>query len=127
MRHDEIVEKISELTETTNHLKSQLEKPKSRLDHFKEYAGIVSLVLSLATGFFAIYTSFVTEPEKSRAESQSKLHDTLAQIVTLDQEYLHEIAQGDASANNGTLESKRNILLQQAEDLSRQMTRARFS
>lgn len=120
MRHDEIVEKISKLAETTDHLKSQLEKPKSRLDRFKEYAGIVSLVLSLATGFFAIYTSFVTEPEKSRTDAQSKLHDVLAQIVTLDQEYLHELQQGDASANNGTLESKRNILLQQAEDLASQ-------
>lgn len=120
MRHDEIVEKISELTESTTRLKSQLEKPKSSLDRFKEYAGVVSLVLSLATGFFAIYSSFVTEPEKSRVETQSRLHDILAQIVTLDQEYLHEIAQGDASANNGTLESKRNILLQQAEDLSGQ-------
>jgi Protein of unknown function (DUF3887) len=118
MRHDEIVAKITELAEQSDNLKKQLEKPKSRLDRFKEYAGIVSLMLSLATGFFAIYTSFVTEPEKFRAEVQSKLHDTLAQIVTLDQEYLHEVAQGDASANNGMLESKRNILLQQAEDLS---------
>lgn len=120
MRHDEIVAKIGELGETTRSLKDQLEKPKSRLDRFKEYAGVVSLVLSLATGFFAIYTSFVTEPEKSRADALSKLHDSLAQIVTLDQEYLKELQQGDPSANNGTLASKRNILLQQAEDLADQ-------
>jgi hypothetical protein len=112
--------KIGELGETTRSLKSQLEKPKSRLDRFKEYAGVVSLVLSLATGCFAVYTSFVTEPEKSRAEAESKLHDVLAQIVTLDQEYMKEIQQGDPNANNGTLESKRNILLQQAEDLADQ-------
>lgn len=120
MRHDEIVAKISELSEATDSLKSRLEKPKSHLDRFKEYAGVVSLVLSLATGCFAVYTSFVTEPEKSRADAQSKLHDSLAQIVTLDQEYLKEVQQGDPSANNGALESKRNILLQQAEDLAGQ-------
>jgi hypothetical protein len=118
MRHDEIVEEISKLTETTAYLKSQLEKPKTRLDRFKEYAGIVSLLLSLATGFFAVYTSFWAEPEKSRADAQAKLHDTLAQIVTLDQEYMRAIQQNDPNANNGALESKRNILLQQAEDLA---------
>jgi hypothetical protein len=118
VRHDEIVAKISELGEATRSLKSQLEKPKNRLDRFKEYAGVVSLILSLATGCFAVYTSFVTEPEKSKADAQSKLHDSLAQIVTLDQEYLKELQQGDPSANNGALESKRNILLQQAEDLA---------
>ena len=120
MRHDEIVAKIAELDETTRALKTHLEKPKSRLDRFKEYAGVLSLVLSLATGGFAVYTSLVTEPEKSRADAQSKLHDSLAQIVTLDQEYLKDVQQGDPAANNGTLESKRNILLQQAEDLADQ-------
>jgi hypothetical protein len=118
VRHDEIVEEIGKLTETTAHLKSLLEKPKSNLDRFKEYAGVVSLMLSLATGFFAIYTSFVAEPEKSKTDAKAKLHDTLAQLVTLDQEYMRELQQGDPNANNGTLESKRNILLQQAEDLS---------
>jgi Protein of unknown function (DUF3887) len=120
VRHDEIVQQISKLTETTDYLKGQLQKPKSRLDRLKEYAGVVSLVLSLAAGSFAIYSSFVTEPAKSRADAQSKLHDVRAQIVTLDQEYLHELQQGDPSANNGTLASKRNILLQQAEDLAGQ-------
>jgi hypothetical protein len=118
VRHDEIVEELARLTETTAHLKSQLEKPKSKLDSFKEYAGVVSLLLSLATGFFAIYSSFFAEPAKSRAEAQAKLHDILAQIVTLGQEYLREVQQGDTNANNGTLESRRNILLQQAEDLA---------
>jgi hypothetical protein len=118
LRHDEIVEEIGRLTETTANLKNQLEKPKSKLDRFKEYAGVVSLLLSLATGFFAIYTSFVEEPEKSKADAQARLHDTLAQIVTLDQEYMREVQQGDPNANNGALESKRNILLQQAEDLA---------
>lgn len=120
MRHDEIVAKISELSETTNNLKSHAEKRKSRLDRFKEYAGVVSLVLSLATGSFTVYTSLVTDPEKSKADAQSKLQNSLAQIVTLDQEYLKELQQGDPSANNGTLQSKRNILLQQAEDLADQ-------
>jgi len=118
MSHDEIVEELARLAETTTHLKNQLDKPKSKLDNFKEYAGVVSLLLSLATGFFAVYTAFFAEPAKSRAEAQGKLHDTLAQIVTLDQEYMHEIQQGDPSANNGALESRRNILLQQAEDLA---------
>jgi Protein of unknown function (DUF3887) len=118
MKHDEIVSEIGRLSETTANLKKQLEKPKSNLDHFKEYAGVVSLLLSLATGFFAIYTSFVAEPEKSKTDAQAKLHDTLAQIVTLDQEYLRAVQQNDPNANNGALESKRNILLQQAEDLA---------
>jgi hypothetical protein len=76
VRHDEIVEEISRLTETTANLQKQLDKPKSRLDRFKEYAGVVSLLLSLATGFFAVYTSFVAEPEKNKGEVQAKLHDT---------------------------------------------------
>ena len=118
MRHDEIVEQIGKLTETTAALKSQLGKRKSNLDRFKEYAGVISLLLSLATGFFALYSSFVAEPKKSKTEAQAKLHDTLAQIVTLDQEYMREVQQGDPNANNGALESKRNILLQQAEDLA---------
>ena len=118
MRHDEIVEQIGKLTETTAELKSQLAKPKSNLDRFKEYAGVISLLLSLATGFFALYSSFVAEPKKSKTEAQAKLHDTLAQIVTLDEEYLKEVQQGDPNVNNGALESKRNILLQQAEDLA---------
>lgn len=118
MQHDEIVEEITRLSETTAQLKHQFEKPKSRLDRFKEYAGVISLLLSLVTGFFAVYTSFWAEPEKSRADAQAKLHDTLAQIVTLDQEYMREIQQNDPNANNGALESKRNILLQQAEDLA---------
>jgi hypothetical protein len=113
-----MVEQIGKLTETTAELKKQLEKPKSNLERFKEYAGVISLLLSLATGFFALYSSFVAEPEKSKGEAQAKLHDTLAQIVTLDQEYLKEMQQGDPNANNGALESKRNILLQQAEDLA---------
>lgn len=118
MHHDEIVAEIGRLTETTANLKKQLEQPKSRLDRFKEYAGVISLVLSLATGFFAVYATLVVEPEKSKADDRAKLHDTLAQIVTLDQEYMREIQQGDPNANNGALESKRNILLQQAEDLA---------
>jgi Protein of unknown function (DUF3887) len=118
MKHDEVVAEIGRLAETTANLKKQLEQPKSKLDRFKEYAGVVSLLLSLATGFFAIYTSFVAEPEKSKTDAQAKLHDTLAQIVSLDQEYMRELQQGDPNANNGALESKRNILLQQAEDLS---------
>lgn len=118
MKHDEIVAEIGRLSETTSQLKVKLDKPKSRMDNFKEYAGVVSLLLSLATGFFALYTSFVKEPEKSKADAQTKLHDSLAQIVTLDQEYMREIQQGDPNANNGALESKRNILLQQAEDLA---------
>jgi hypothetical protein len=93
VRHDEIVEEITRLSEATADLKKQLDKPKSKLDSFKEYAGVVSLLLSLATGFFAIYTSFFAEPAKSRAEAQGKLHDVLAQIVTLDQEYMHELQQ----------------------------------
>jgi hypothetical protein len=121
VRHDEIVEEISRLTETTANLQKQLDKPKSRLDRFKEYAGVVSLLLSLATGFFAVYTSFVAEPEKNRGEAQAKLHDTLAQLVTLDQEYMKAIQQGDPNANNGALESKRNIILQQAEDLANKL------
>jgi hypothetical protein len=118
VRHDEVVEEITRLSETIANLKKQLDKPKSKLDSCKEYAGVVSLLLSLATGFFAIYTSFFAEPAKSRAEAQAKLHDILAQIVTLDQEYMHELQQNDPTAANGTLESKRNILLQQAEDLA---------
>ena len=118
MRHDEIVEQIGKLTETTAELKSQFAKPKNRLERFKEYAGVISLLLSLATGFFALYSSFVAEPERSKSDAQAKLHDTLAQIVTLDQEYLKALQQGDPDANNGALESKRNILLQQAEDLA---------
>jgi hypothetical protein len=118
VKHDEIVEEIGRLSETTAQLKRQLDKPKSRLDNFKEYAGIVSLILSLATGFFAVYTSFVAEPQKSKSDAQAKLHDTLAQIVTLDQEYMRAVQQNDLNANNGALESKRNILLQQAEDLA---------
>lgn len=118
MRHDEMVEQIGKLTETTAELKNQLEKPKSSLDRFKEYASVISLLLSLATGFFALYSSFVAEPKKSKTEAQVKLHDTLAQIVTLDQEYLKALQQGDPNANNGAFESKRNILLQQAEDLA---------
>ena len=80
----------------------------------------LSRCLSLATGFFAIYTSFFAEPAKSRAEAQTKLHDVLGQIVTIDQEYLREIQQGDPNANNGALQAKRNILSQQAEDLATQ-------
>jgi hypothetical protein len=118
VKHDEIVDEIGRLSETTAHLKAELEKPKSSLDNFKEYAGVVSLVLSLVTGFFALFTSFVAEPEKSKVDARTKLHDSLAQIVTLDQEYMREIQQGDPNANNGALESKRNILLQQAEDLA---------
>lgn len=118
MHHDEIVAEIGRLAETTANLKKQLEQPKSRLDRFKEYAGVVSLVLSVATGFFAVYTTLVVEPEKSRADEKAKLHDTLAQIVTLDQEYMRELQQGDPNANNGAIESKRNILLQQAEDIA---------
>jgi hypothetical protein len=118
MHHDEIVAEIGRLTEITANLKRQLELPKSRLDRFKEYAGVISLVLSVATGFFAVYATLVVEPEKSKADDRAKLHDTLAQIVTLDQEYMREIQQGDPNANNGALESKRNILLQQAEDLA---------
>ena len=94
MRHDEMVEQIGKLKETTAELKNQLEKPKSSLDRFKEYAGVISLLLSLATGFFALYSSFVAEPKKSKTEAQAKLHDTLAQIVTLDQEYLKALQQG---------------------------------
>ena len=82
MNHDEIVQEISKLTETTASLKRQLDQPKSKLDRFKEYAGVLSLVLSLATGFFAVYTSFVAEPQKSRTDAQAKLHDTLAQLMT---------------------------------------------
>jgi hypothetical protein len=118
MNHDEIVEEIGRLSETTSQLRTKLEKPKTRMDNFKEYAGIVSLLLSLATGFFALFASFVLEPEKSKAESRTKLHETLAQIVTLDQEYLRELQQGDPNANNGVLQAKRNILLQQAEDIA---------
>ena len=55
----------------------------------------MSLALSLVTGFFALFTSFVAEPEKSRADARTKLHDSLAQIVTLGQEYMREIQQGD--------------------------------
>ena len=66
VRHDEIVEQIGKLTETTAELKSQLAKPKSNLDGFKEYAGVISLLLSLATGFFALYSSFVAEPKNRR-------------------------------------------------------------
>lgn len=54
MRHDEIVEEIGRLSETTSQLQAKLDKPKSRLDSFKEYAGVISLLLSLATGFFAL-------------------------------------------------------------------------
>src|SRR5271169_3231346 len=118
MKHDEIVAEIGRLAETTSDLKKQLEQPKSKLDRFKEYAGVISLVLSVATGFFAVYTTLVVEPQKSMADEQTKLHEKLADIVTLDQEYLRESQQGDPNANNGTLESKRNILLQQAEDLA---------
>src|SRR6267142_623393 len=103
MKHDQIVEEIGRLSETTAQLKRQLDKPKGKLDNFKEYAGIVSLILSLATGFFAVYTSFVAEPQKSKGDAQAKLHDTLAQIVTLDQEYMRAIQQNDLNANNGAL------------------------
>lgn len=119
MNHDEIVAEIGRLAETTSDLKKQLEQPKSRLDRFKEYAGIISLILSVATGFFAVYTTLVVDPEKSMAEQQTKLHEKLAGIVSLDQEYLRESQQGDPNANNGTLASKRNILLQDAEDLAK--------
>jgi hypothetical protein len=54
MHHDEIVAEIGKLTETTANLKKPLEQPKSRLNRFKEYAGVISLVLSVATGFFAV-------------------------------------------------------------------------
>jgi hypothetical protein len=103
MKHDEIVAEIGRLSEATADLKKQMAQPKSRLDRFKEYAGVISLVLSLATGFFAVYTTLVTEPQKSRADDQAKLHEALAQIVSLDQEYLKELQQGDPNANNGTL------------------------
>lgn len=126
MKHDDIVAEIGRLSETTANLKKQLDQPKSRLDRFKEYAGVISLVLSVATGLFALYTTLVTEPQKSRAEDQTKLHETLAQIVSLDQEYLKQLQQGDPTANNGTLQSKRNILLQQAEDLADRKSVASF-
>jgi tetratricopeptide (TPR) repeat protein len=126
MKHDEIVAEIGRLSEATADLKKQMAQPKSRLDRFKEYAGVISLVLSLATGFFAVYTTLVTEPQKSRADDQAKLHEALAQIVSLDQEYLKELQQGDPNANNGTLESKRNIVLQQAEDLADRRSVASF-
>ncbi|MGB9236848.1 MAG: DUF3887 domain-containing protein [Terriglobales bacterium] len=126
MNHDEIVAEIGRLAETTANLKKQLDQPKSKLNRFKEYAGIISLVLSVATGFFAVYTTLVVEPQKSKADDQAKLHDALAQIVSLDQEYLRESQQGDPNANNGTLESKRNILLQQAEDLAKRGSVASF-
>jgi len=118
MKHDEIVEEIGRLSETTLQLKAKLDKPKSKMDNFKEYAGVVSLLLSLVTGFFALFTSFVSEPEKTKTETRSKLHDTLAQLVSVNQEYMREIQQGDPNANNGALDTKRNILLQQAEDLA---------
>ncbi len=118
MTHDEIVEEIGKLREASGQLRAQLEKPPTPLGRFKEYAGVVSLVLSLATGFFAVYSSFLVEPAKSRAEAQTKLHETLAQIVSLDGEYLQAIRQGDLNANNGAIETKRNILLQQVEDLA---------
>lgn len=120
MKHDEIVEEIAKLNEATVYLKRQIERPKSKLDNFKEYAGVASLILSLAAGVFAIYSSFWLDPQKSKMDAQEKLHETLAQIVTLDQEYIKEVQQGDPNADNGTLESKRNILLQQAEDLAGQ-------
>ena len=126
MKHDEIVAEIGRLTETTANLKKQLDQPKSKLDRFKEYAGIISLVLSVATGFFAVYTTLVVEPQKSRADDQAKLHEALAQIVSLDQEYLREVQQGDPNATNGTLQSKRNILLQQADDLAKRGNVASF-
>jgi hypothetical protein len=44
MKHDEIVAEIGRLSETTANLKKQLEKPKSKLDRFKEYAGVLSAV-----------------------------------------------------------------------------------
>lgn len=118
MKQDEIIEEIGRLKESTASLQKQLDKPKSSLDRFKEYAGVVSLLLSLATGIFAIYGSFIVEPEKAKGESQAKLHESLAELVTLDQEYLKEIQQGDPNANNGAIESKRNIILQQAEDFA---------
>lgn len=118
MNHDDIVAEIGRLSETTATLKKKLEEPKSKLDRFKEYAGIISLVLSVATGFFAVYTALWVEPQKSKADEQAKLHEKLAEIVSLDQEYLRAVQTGDPNANNGTLESKRNILLQQGEELS---------
>ena len=126
MTHDEIVAEIGSLTETTTALTRQLEQPKSKLDLFKEYAGIISLALSVATGFFAVYQTLVVEPQKSKADEQARLGETIGQLVSLDQEFAREVQQGDPNAFNGTWASKRDMLLKQAEDLSKRRTIASF-
>jgi Protein of unknown function (DUF3887) len=117
MNHDEIVAELGQLRETTANLKMRLNQPKGKLDLFKEYAGILSLVLSLATGAFTVVDNFFLRPAKSRADTQTRLHETLASLVSVDQEYLKAAQAGDVSALNGTLEAKHNMLLQEAERL----------
>jgi hypothetical protein len=117
MNHDEIVAELAQLRETSADLKKRMDQPKSKLDVFKEYAGVLSLVLSLATGAFTVADNFFLRPAKSRADTQTKLHETLASVVSVDQEYLKATQTGDASAFNGTLEAKHNMLLQEAERL----------
>jgi tetratricopeptide (TPR) repeat protein len=119
LNHDEIVAEIAKLTETTSNIQKQLTKPKTLLDRFKEYAGILSLLLGLLLSVFALRETLVTKPSEAIESDRNTLHNALIAIALVDGDYIK--AQHDPTTPAtaiGALSARRRILLNQAASLA---------
>jgi hypothetical protein len=92
--HDDIVSSVSALEVKTKELREQIkalkkivDKPKTFGEKFKEYAGVVSLILGVVISIFTIRESVFTKPAAARDAKRVLLDTTLASLISVQQEF----------------------------------------
>jgi len=85
------------MKEQISDLRQKVERPKTPMDNIKEYAGVASLVLGLVISAFTIYDSAVTKPADAREARHLWLENTLASIMSLQQEFFKAQQTGNPS------------------------------
>jgi tetratricopeptide (TPR) repeat protein len=117
--------RVSDLKGQISELKEKIEKPKTPMGNFKEYAGIVSLVLGLVISSFTIYDSTVAKPAIAR-EAQAaardaqhlSLENTLASIMSLQQDFLKAQAENASPEVLSTLAGKLGYMVDVADKIT---------